>query len=352
MTRLSFSMTPTPAATELRLLEGTTPLPTAGWGLSGHPGVDLSQRWIVDGEAIEDEQALLVEHAAIARLTPAEALRLNLPAATSLRAVIEGSGIMVRPDFRVTLRWTRPGGQNVLGVERIGAWLKEASGWHRLPETLFAVADAVDAHTAVELADEAGRLRALAALRRALPTAAITGSAEASGLLGSVTVIEADALSLEIVGEGDAMQLVPVLHRAGADAAQLLPDDRQKAFGASQFHKWPTARAVYSLPGGVYVTISPTLRQALNVVRHAANGTPAERRAFLREPRAAIRAAIGDEVDAALVESLVVETAAWSERVIGLGLWQPRVLPWITLTTNEWFGPGSPATPRGLMIDR
>ena len=36
--------------------------------------------------------------------------RLDLPPATSLRAVVEGSGIMLRPDFTASLRWTRPGG--------------------------------------------------------------------------------------------------------------------------------------------------------------------------------------------------------------------------------------------------
>jgi hypothetical protein len=57
-------------------------------------------------------------------------------------------------------------------------------------------------------------------------------------------------------------------------------------------------------------------------------------------------------VDAALLESLVIETPAWFERVIGLGLWQPRALPWIALPTNDWFGgrtgQGTPASPRPL----
>ncbi|MBV8399214.1 MAG: DEAD/DEAH box helicase [Acetobacteraceae bacterium] len=166
------------------------------------------------------------------------------------------------------------------------------------------------------------------------------------------TILEADALSLETTGDGDAMQLVPVLHRAGDGAKPLLFAGQQHAFGAGQFHQWPTARSVYTLPGGVYVAVSPPLRQALDVARHAAAGTPAQRRAFLREPRAAIRAAIGDEADAAVLDSLVIETPAWSERVIGLGLWEPRVLPWIALPPNEWFGPAQgearPRSPQPL----
>jgi hypothetical protein len=347
-----FHFDPTTAGTELRLHAGGAPLPRGAWALSGHPGVDLCERLILDGQAIDCDDLVLAEDAAIARLTAAEARRLDLPPVTTLRAVVEGSGAMMRPTFTVSVRWTRPGGQNVLGVERVGAWLREADGWRRLPETLFGVADAVAAYAALPPGDEAARLHALATLREALPPAATAGTAEGSGMLGTVTILEADALSLETIGDGDAFQLVPVLHRAGGENSPLLPEDRQRAFGADQFRRWPTARSVYSLPGGIYVTVSPPLRRALEVVRRAAAASPAQRRQFLREPRAAIRAAIGDEVDAALLESLVVETPAWSERVIGLGLWQPRVLPWIALPTNAWFGsasgPAGAAGPRPL----
>jgi hypothetical protein len=359
MTRpaLRFEATPTNSGTELRLLDSNRPLSYSAWALSGHAGTDLCERLILEDAAIPGDDVVLVDDAAIARLTAAEAARLDLPSLTSLRAVVAGSGIMVKPDFSVSLRWTRANGQNVVGPQRIGAWLREADAWRRLPETLYQVAQAADAVAAAKGGDEAPRMRALAALRQALPAAATAGTAEGSGMLGTVTIFEADALSLETTGEGDRMQLVPVLHRAGDEMAPLLPEDRQRLFGVEQFHKWPTARSVYALPGGVYVTIAPPLRQALEVVRRAADGTPAQRRAFLREPRAAIRAAIGDEADAALLDSLLLETPAWSERVIGLGLWQPRVLPWVVLGGNDWFGDvpgegggGGAAKPKGLLV--
>jgi len=333
-----FELTPTVPATELRLLAEAGAMAVSLWPLTEHPGVDLCQRLVIEELAVAEADTLLVEHSAVATLTALQAATLGLPPATALRAVVEGSGAMLAPSFKATLRWTRPGGQNVLGVERVGAWLREPEGWRRLPETLFVLAEAVAAFQAA--ADQATRLRALAALREALPSAATAGSADGLGMLGTVTILEADALSLETMGEGDAIQLVPVLHRAGADASPLLPEDAQRAFGAKQFHQWPTARAVYTLATGVYVTLSPPLRQALNVVRQAANGTPTQRRRFLREPRAAIRAAIGDEVDAALLESLVVETPAWSERVIGLGLWEKRTLPWVVISGRSWFDDG------------
>jgi hypothetical protein len=354
--KLTFKSTPTVAFTELRLTDNNTVLPVASWALSGHPGAGLCQRLIVEEVAIEEDDALFVEHAAIGRLTAEEARKLDMPPATALRAVVEGNGIMLRPEFAVSLRWVRSSGQPVLGVTRIGAWLSEAEGWRRLPETVFTVAEAVDAHAIAAKEDEGTRLRAVARLREALPAAATAGTADAAGILGTATIIEADAFSLETIGEGDALQLVPVLHRAGAGDAPLLPEDRQRAFGAEQFHRWPGARSVYALPGGVYVTVSPPLRRALDVVRKAASAPIEHRRALLREPRPAIREAIGDEADSALIESLLVETRAWSDRVIALGLWKPRVLPWISLQANDWFG-GNGETdaarepkPRGIQV--
>jgi hypothetical protein len=57
-------------------------------------------------------------------------------------------------------------------------------------------------------------------------------------------------------------------------------------------------------------------------------------------PRAYLRDALGDE-DETLIESVFQETPAYSERVIGLGLWQPRVVPWVRVATTDWFGPGT-----------
>ena len=344
-----FDLAPTQAATELRLLQAERAVPVAAWALSGHPGADVCQQWLVDGAATESGDVLLVEHAALARLSAAEAARIGLPPATQLRAVVEGDGVMVRPGFTLLLRWTRPGGQNAPGLERVGAWLREPAGWRRMPETLFAVAEAVAAHEMAQ--DEATRMSALASLRRALPAAALAGVAEANGLIGSVTIVEADALSLATVGEGDAIKIVPILHGMGdTGAGPQLSEDQQRLFGERQFHGWPTARPVYSLPGGTFVTVSPPLRQALDVVRRVASASPEERRAFLREPRPAIRAAIGDEAASALIDRLVIETPEWSERVIGLGLWQKRVLPWIALAGNDWFSDDPGTAPRGLTV--
>jgi len=348
----SFKIAPTSAGTELRLHAEGEELPYTQWPLTAHPGLDIIERWILEGSAIEDTHAVLVEHQAISRLSMREAALLGLPPLTQLRAAVVGNGIFVRPDFSVSLRWLRASGQNAPNVRQIGAWLREAEGYRRLPETLYSIATSIVAHSEAGN-NEAARLSAVAALRRALPQASQTGKAEAAGLIGTAVIAEASALSLDVAGVGDAIRPIPVLHGADSGGRPLLSEDQQIEFGTRQFQNWPNARNVYSLPGGVYVTIAPVLRTALEVVHRIANAGPEERRAFLREPRAAIREALGDDVDATLIDNLLIETPAWSDRVIGLGLWSKRVLPWIPLQSNDWFGTPESASkpaPPGIIV--
>jgi hypothetical protein len=70
--------------------------------------------------------------------------------------------------------------------------------------------------------------------------------------------------------------------------------------------------------------LTPPLRRALSVVRRIQSEPPAKRRALFANPRLYLREALGDEEET-LIENVFRETPAYSDRVIGLGLWQPRV---------------------------
>ncbi len=78
---------------------------------------------------------------------------------------------------------------------------------------------------------------------------------------------------------------------------------------------------------------------ALGEVRRMQSASIAAKRALLASPRAFLRETLGAETDDTVLEDVFRETSRYAERVIGLGLWQPRVLPWIKLATTNWFGP-------------
>lgn len=335
-----FAFSVAPEATEISLIGPNGPVQFDRWAAEApaplRPGVDLALRLEAAGSAISGDLMLLIEHSAVAALSPHEASLLGLPLATEAVAALATKGIVTQPGYELTLDWQRPTGQVIVGPIRIGAWLRIGDQWRRLPDPLFGIAEAVDA--AGNAGSEVGaRLNAIARLLELLPEARKEGGAVATGMLGNINVHVADAFSLDIDGDGENMRLVPVLHRAGGDMqGRLLPEPLHHAFAHQQFNGFHDARTVYALGNGNMLVLSPPLRRALSAVRHIQSAAPATRRALFGNPRLYLREVLGDD-DETLIENVFRDTPAYSERVIGLGLWKPRIVPWIEVPATDWF---------------
>lgn len=337
-----FEFAVTETATEIRLPGKEGYLPFDLWAIEAPdaalPGVDLVRRLEAADHAIADDDVVLIEHAAIAALTAREASLLGLPPLVDAVVEIATDGrLIASPSFRIRLSWKRPNGQSLVGAERTGAWLRVGGEWRRIPDALFAVANVVEKVNAAGT-DTADRLTAMAMLRETLPAAQADGAISADGLVGTLTIVVADAFSLDLKGDGHDAKLVPVLHRAGANLDEPALDPAgQTAFGEDQFNRFSTARPIYTLPGGTYVVLAPPVRRALAAVREAQSAPLATKRALLRSPRAFLRKALGDDAEETVLESVFRETGRYSDRVIGLGLWVPRVVPWVSLPGTNWL---------------
>lgn len=354
----AIAFVPTLAGTEFRLVSDGASQPIDTWAvIAPSPllsAVDILNRFLAEDRALADEALIVVDHAAIADLSASEAAALELPSLTDSVARVETSGIVTNPAFSVTLTWLRPTGQALVGAERVGAWLKVGGTYGRLSSALFAIAEAVDGIVNAG-SDPSSRLLAIGRLRELIPAAALKGTATLGGMLPSVEIVQADAFSLDLVGEGANMRLVPILHRAGQTDPLLTPE-QQSEFGNRQFNAFAQARPIYTLPGGRFVVLAPTLRRALNEVRKHQSSSPSAKRALMAAPRAVLRSALEIPDDPTLVdrlESVFVETPHYSDRVTGLGLWTPRVVPWIQRVGADWFGPDMPRNrdaPGGLVV--
>ena len=255
-----FQFEPSATGTTLRLVGPSGPLQFDAWSLDAPldllPGVDLVRKLVESDAALADAEAVLVGHAAIAGLSAREAAFFKLPPLADVVARVEAEGVIARADYQVSLSWQRQNGQTIIGASRSGAWLKIGDGFRRLPDALFALAEAVERVNSAPPDDLAGRFKALAELKEALPSAAEGGLVNAHGTLAATTISVADAFSLDTVGEGADLRVVPVLHRLGGspDDRLLSPED-QRAFGERQFFcparrqvrlcaRWPTLRRV------------------------------------------------------------------------------------------------------------
>ncbi len=351
-----FQHTPTASGTEMRLHGPSGAVPLTRWPIDVPatllPGVERLMQMVASDQAIADDTMILVADEAIAALSGRDSASLGLPPMADVMARVATRGIVNGPSFRATLQWCRPSGQAIVAPERIGAWLRIGGQDRRLSPALLAISEAVAAVGAAP--DMPARLLAVGRLREALPSAQEDGTATAAGLPAQVDIIQADAFSLDLQGQGSAAKLVPILHRAGSDEP-LLPSEQQDAFGHKQFNSFAEARPVYSLPGNTFVVLMPTLRRALAEVRRHQSSPAAVKRELMANPRGFLRAALEADDDPTLlerVESVFVETATYSDRVIGLGLWEPREVPWLARTPTNWFGHDSAnAVPQRSVAD-
>ncbi len=301
------------------------------------PGLDLIQRFVASDNAVDVGDVVLLKSSCVAALSTREAAHLSFPPLIDAQLRLQAQGLITQPSYKVSLDWMRPNGQPLVS-QRVGAWLRVGAEFRRLPEILYAVSEAIDALNSASFSSVDERLKALAQLREVLPHEAANQHIQARGLIGAMTIAVADSFSVDLVGEDKNQQLVPKLHGAKGELEDLLLNDQQQTAFEARFFSASHAQPVYSIGGQHYVVLQPPLRKALGEVRKLSGGTQAAKRAFLANPRSYLRDALGADVEDVVLENVFRETNSYSQRVQGLGLWIPRVVPWIKLPSTDWLG--------------
>ena len=182
---------------------------------------------------------------------------------------------------------------------------------------------------------------------------------EADRLLRTFRIYQAGAFALDVKEAADGLGINPIpmarsMRTSLADEAAapesgneveeesrdaqdhaLLPPELQRQFEKEFNADGLATRPAYVLGRSTYLIVDPEVQTALNVVKTAQRASPAERRAFVRNPREPLVAAMPEAGEA--IGTLFVETRQYSERVLGLGLWQKPVLDWIKKQGAGWL---------------
>lgn len=295
------------------------------------------------------ENDLVLSPRCIAELDAASALSLGLPAPTPLALDLKPVGRIDEDDFRIAVRWVKPGGQPCL-VSINGAIITCDGSQRRIPEPLWSILGIATSLTAP--VDKAERFRLLALLRRHWPEDG-AASVTSEPYLRDMRVHYASSLSLTLrTLTPDRTDFDPVLFGQGvADEAQadgrpldeafdnVLTPSAQKLFAEDRFRREQDVRPVYVLRDGEYIFIDPSLRPALGAVRRLQNRPESERRAFVLNPRKVLKEVLGEELaEKIALDELFVETEQFSSRVAGVDVWRTPVLPWISpIGKNSWL---------------
>lgn len=285
----------------------------------------------------------------VASLDAASAAAIGLPQPTPLALDLKAQNRIDQDEFRLALRWIRPGGQPVRAQLR-GAILATDAGPRRVPEPLWSLHAAAEPLT--RPLEKSERFEALAKLRQHWPDDPRI-PIESEAYLQDLRVHYASGLSLKLKTlTPDHTEFEPVLFSARSvsevaesgkpldeDTDSILAPSAQRLFAGDRFLREQVARPVYVLRNGEYLFIDPSLRPALDVVRKVQDAPEAERRAFILNPRKVLREAIGDEQAEQIgLEQLFIDTEQFSERVAGVDIWRAPVLPWVVPSEkNKWI---------------
>jgi superfamily II DNA or RNA helicase len=285
-----------------------------------------------------DGATFSLPHSDATGLAEAEALALGLPPRSPFSLSIQHRGTLASPDFRFKYQLFNDG-RPLIAFRRIGCVVQVGSQSWRLSAAHFALLDGMDA-----LNDGLGnsmeeRMRVFARFECFLSAKAIE-SVNVSGYLAATHVSVAGAFSLRLRVQDGGFRLEPVLHaNAPTDEThppELLPPEQHATF----LRDYESGRGRYAIGDSHYLVVEDDLQRALDLVAEIQTRSDGHQTDFLRNPRAFLRAEYGDSLPDEVLDSLFVETPQYlSDRVKGIGRWDPPVIPWVKLPANTWLPP-------------
>ena len=293
-----------------------------------------------------DDSSLLLPWSVFAQLDPLELKQIGLPTASQFQLKISGSGVLLKPGFVFNYQFWHPAGRPVMGLRRQGAIISVASQQFSLLDPIYTLAQMMDSFNALPPDDLEQRLLVWGKMKEILPEDAIVDE-----FLKGINIAPADSFTLELNESGGEAAFDPVLVKAveavnSSDPSDqkirsfelLLPEVTQEGF-AKRFNISKSVSGRYSLPGGWYVAIPPSLKKALSICKDMQSRPVEERRAFFANPRYALKQALSEELDEESIDALFFESPEFlSDRIKYLGYWEPKVGAFLFSSKQQWLG--------------
>lgn len=321
---------------------------------------------------------LFIADDALARLSNNTLKALSLPGNPEADFSLEMKGNLRAADFSLKPKWSKGGAK--LRTSRDGVVLTSYGLSYIIPDPIWSILKEIDAAQVGGLKTVPERMTHAAAILDLVERRPGEDELEESfnfgdddlqqasivrleGVLQKFRVKTAKSLAILTERRTDGFHSTPILfgkktrNDAGeiSETASLLSADERATFEhhpQQGFMAFENAKRSYMLDNGEYLLIDDDLLPALEYMRDVEERSADEREAFAENPvRALVRVyrerlearsgqTLSDDLHEEQVENLIarvfVETKEYSERVLGLGLWVPPVLPYLQRTPNSW----------------
>ena len=292
-----------------------------------------------------DADHITLSHDFISNLSDVEARALGLPPSIPYQLRIWSTGNLVDNSYELHSEFI-DAGEPIYIDRSIGAIFMVGRLQYRVPEPLFGLINEVRSFSG----SKDNKIEAQARIAELLGEKNSAASNVLSeNHLANIRIRHVSAISASVSGSLDDPQITPVLFaryvvQAAEEGGELLDETQQILDGSQlrsfnqQFLRDESANSTYVLSTGEYIYIDPSARPALNAFHGICKADKERRNAFIRAPNAVLAQALSEETDVAeeLVASVFVETAQFSDRVLGINSWVVPDLPWLANETNDW----------------
>lgn len=323
------------------------PLRISDWSSSGDP--QLLRGLAALGELLVDQDAnseqVLLPHAHAAAMSDSDARALGLPISVPYQLRVWGEGNWIDDTYDLKSEFL-DSGKSVYIDSRSGAFIFIGRLVYRIPDPLFTIIEEVLAFPL----DRDGKIESQARLSEILGASSLgTARLNPEEQVANIRIRHVAGFSAAITGSLDDPKVSPVLFSRQAvesisetgeilDETQQILDAAQAASFVNEFFKAGQARPTYVLGSGEYVFIDPSVRPAFGAFREISTADKETRKAFVKAPNAVLASRIPSNVEEPeiSVNNAFVETAQFSDRVLGINKWEVPDLPWLAGETNEW----------------
>lgn len=324
------------------------PLKVGDWSSSGDNG--LLRGLAALGPVLQELDDLNVEelqltHDQVAALSDGDASALGLPSSVPYQLRIWGTGNWVDDSYDLNSEFLHQG-QPIFIDERVGSFVRVGRIFYRVPDPLFSIINEVATFPAAR--DQ--KIEAQARIAETLGASTIgTARLNPDEQVANIRIRHVSGFSASVAGSLDDPKLSPVLFARYAvetvresgevlDETQQILDPAQNESFLGQFFGTKGTSGTYVLGTGEYVYIDPSIRPTFAAFREISTADQETRRAFLKSPNAVLASRLPPDVDdpEVIVEAAFVETAQFSDRVLGINQWVAPDLPWLADESNEW----------------
>ena len=280
----------------------------------------LLKELLDNGQAEASDIGIHLPSDEVCRLDFVEQELLALPEPYPFDLEIRSFGTLNEPTFRYNYQFLKPD-RKPLHPKRIGCILRLTEEWaYLLTHEQFVLLEELDAFNRREGADKSFQSNLLEFAK--IKGLANQTGAELERYLNQEKVVAPKTVRLRLRESGDTVEIIPEV--AGVDNEKF----------EAVFDKFPNPETTYNLPqpdgGRTRVLFQEEQREALQAVKRYRCVSREQLAEIAKEPQAYF--------DSEVVElDPTDETPSFSERVREIGIYQPRVYPFVSPYKSQWI---------------